>query len=69
MKINWQDFIEERKDVMCGKPVFKGTRLTAEFILKRLGAGMTHQEMLEQYPTLKPDHLRAVVLYSLDSSK
>ena len=58
----WQDYIEERKDVMAGKPAFKGTRLTVEFILKQLGAGMSHQELLDQYPTLKPDHIRAALL-------
>ena len=66
MAIRWQDFIEERKDVMMGKPVFKGTRLTVELVLKQLGAGMTHQEMLEQYPTLRPEHLRAALLYAAD---
>lgn len=66
MKIKWQDFVEERKDVMAGKPVFKGTRLTVEFILKQLGAGMNHQELLDQYPTLKPDHIRAAMLYAAD---
>jgi uncharacterized protein (DUF433 family) len=66
VKIKWQDYIEERKDVMAGKPTFKGTRLTVEFILKQLGAGMNHQELLDQYPTLKPDHLRAAMLYAAD---
>lgn len=66
MKIKWQDYIEERKDVMAGKPVFKGTRLTVEFILKQLGAAMSHQELLDQYPTLKPEHLRAALLYAAD---
>ncbi len=66
MSIRWQDFIEERKDVMAGKPTFKGTRLTAEFILKRMGAGMSPQELLDQYPTLKPEHLRAALLYAAD---
>jgi uncharacterized protein (DUF433 family) len=66
VKIKWQDYIEERKDVMAGKPVFKGTRLTVEFILKQLGAGMNHQEMLDQYPTLKREHLRAAMLYAAD---
>ena len=66
MKIRWQDYIEERKDVMAGKPTFKGTRLTVEFILKQLGAGMAHQELLDQYPTLEPDHLRAAMLYAAD---
>ena len=66
MKLKWQDYIEERKDVMVGKPTFKGTRLTVEFILKQLGAGMTQQELLDQYPTLEPDHLRAAMLYAAD---
>ena len=62
MKIKWQDYIEERKDVMTGKPVFKGTRLTVEFVLRQLGAGTSHQEMLDQYPTLKAEHLRGYAL-------
>jgi uncharacterized protein (DUF433 family) len=66
MTMKWQDYIEERKDVMTGKPVFKGTRLTVEFVLKQLGAGMSHQDMLDQYPTLKPEHLRAAMLYAAD---
>jgi uncharacterized protein (DUF433 family) len=49
---------------MVGKPVFKGTRLTVEFILKEIGAGMTHEALLDQYPTLKPEHIRAAVLYA-----
>ena len=32
MTLKWQDYIEGRKDVMLGKPVFKGTRLTVEFL-------------------------------------
>jgi uncharacterized protein (DUF433 family) len=66
VKIKWQDYIEERKDVMVGKPTFKGTRLTVEFILKQLGAGMNHQELLDQYPTLELAHLRAAMLYAAD---
>jgi uncharacterized protein (DUF433 family) len=66
VKFKWQDYIEERKDVMTGKPAFKGTRLTVEFILKQLGTGMTQQELLDQYPTLKPEHIRAAMLYAAD---
>lgn len=65
MRINWQDYIEERKDVMAGKPLFKGTRLTVEFVLRQLGAGMTAQEMLEEYPTLRPDHIQAAMLFDI----
>ena len=66
MKIRWQDYIEERREVMVGKPTFKGTRLTVEFVLKQLGTGMSHAELLDQYPTLKAEHLRAAVLYAAD---
>ena len=64
MSIKWQDYIEERKDVMLGKPVFKGTRLTVEHILKELGTGMSHAEVLAGYPQLVPEHLQAALLYS-----
>ncbi len=64
MSIRWQDFVEERKDVMLGKPVFKGTRLTVEHILTELGTGMSYQEILENYPALKSEHLQAAMLYA-----
>ncbi len=64
MATKWQDYIEERKDVMMGKPVFKGTRLTVEHILKELGTGMDAEELLRSYPTLKPEHLQAAMLYA-----
>ena len=64
MALKWQDYIEERKDVMMGKPVFKGTRLTVDHILSEMGAGMTDRELLENYPTLRPEHIRAALLYA-----
>ena len=64
MTIKWQDYIEERKEVMMGKPVFKGTRLTVEHVLNELGTGMSPEELLENYPTLKPEHVQAAMLYA-----
>ncbi len=64
MSIRWQDYIEERKDVMLGKPVFKGTRLTVEHVLKEMGLGMNDAELLDNYPTLRPEHIRAALLYA-----
>ena len=64
MKLKWQDYIEERKEVMMGKPVFKGTRLTVEHILKELATGMSQEEILAGYPQLTLEHLRAAMLFS-----
>jgi uncharacterized protein (DUF433 family) len=57
--MNWRDYIEENPKILGGKPVFKGTRLSVELVLERLAAGETPEQMLEQYPTLRPEHIRA----------
>jgi uncharacterized protein (DUF433 family) len=64
MKGKWQDYIEERKEVMMGKPVFKGTRLTVQHVLEELGGEMSIEELLDNYPTLKPEHIRAAMQYA-----
>lgn len=61
-RFHWDEYIEERKEVMLGKPVFKGTRLTVELVLKALGVGTTQEELLAEYPHLKPEHIRAAML-------
>jgi len=60
----WQDFIEQRADVMTGKPVFKGTRLTVETVLQRLGEGWSHAEVLEAFPRLKEEHIKAAFAFA-----
>lgn len=66
MALRWQDYIEERKDVMLGKPVFKGTRLTVEHVLRELGTGMGPDELFDNYPNLKPEHVQAALQYAAD---
>ena len=66
MAMKWQDYIEERKDVMLGKPVFKGTRLTVEHVLRELGTGMSPDELFDNYPNLKPEHIQAALGYAAD---
>lgn len=68
-KFHWDEYIEERKDVMLGKPVFKGTRLAVELVLTELGGGATPEQLLDAYPTLKPEHIRAAMLYAADVIK
>jgi uncharacterized protein (DUF433 family) len=64
MALRWQDCIGERKDVMLGKPVFKGTRLTVEHILRKLATGMSHEELFDSYPNLRPEHIQAARQYA-----
>ena len=62
--MNWQPYIEQRPDVMLGKPVIKGTRLTVELILERLSDGEQEADLLEAYPRLRPEHIRAAIAYA-----
>jgi uncharacterized protein (DUF433 family) len=62
--MNWQDYIERDPEVMLGKPVFKGTRLTIEFILERIGHSAAVEDLLGGYVGLKPEHIRAAQAYA-----
>lgn len=62
--MNWQEHIEQRPDVMLGKPVIKHTRITVELILERLGDGWAVEELLEAYPELRQEHVRAAQSYA-----
>ncbi len=71
--MDWRQYIEQRPDVMLGKPVIKGTRLTVELILERLGDGWPASDLLDAYPDLRTEHIHAAQSYaaaylSLDES-
>lgn len=57
--MNWREHIESRAEVMGGKPVIRGTRITVEILLEWLGAGWTEEEVLANYPTVAPEALKA----------
>lgn len=51
-------------EVMVGKPTIRGLRITVEHILKALAAGMTVEEILDDYPELEKEDIQAVLLYA-----
>ncbi len=53
--------ISSEPAVMMGKPCIKGTRITVELILRKLGAGRSFADVLEAYPHLTQEDLRAAV--------
>ena len=52
------------QDVLCGKPLIRGLRLPVEMILELLAKGENEKEILEDYPELEPDDIRAALLYA-----
>ena len=59
--------IEIDPAVMAGKPVIRGTRITVELILRKLAEGATEGELLEDYPHLTSEDLRAAIAYGAAS--
>jgi uncharacterized protein (DUF433 family) len=51
-------------DIVAGKPVVRGTRLTVEFILELLAAGQAESEILANYPGLTRDDILACLSYA-----
>ena len=54
-------------EVMVGKPVIKGTRLTVEYILNLLAHGASISEILEEYEGLEEADIRACLLFASQS--
>ncbi len=66
MDIDWRKFIHSDPEVLLGKPVVKGTRLSVEFILGLFAEGWTEQQVLENYPTLTAESLQATFAFATD---
>ncbi len=52
--------------VMMGKPCIKGTRITVELVLRKLGAGRSFADLIEAYPQLTEVDLRAALAFAAD---
>lgn len=58
--MKWQQHIISDPEVLSGKPIIKGTRLSVGFILGLLGNGWTEQQILQNYPSLTTATLQAL---------
>jgi uncharacterized protein (DUF433 family) len=64
--MDYKDYLESNADVMLGKPVVKGTRITVELVLKKLSEGASTEDIIAAYPALTPDSIKAVLAYASD---
>lgn len=58
------DLICVDPDVALGKPVVRGTRLTVEFLLEKLGSGESIEALLQAHPRLTEAGVRAALRYA-----
>lgn len=64
--MTYRDFITSDHTVMLGKPVIKGTRLTVELVLRKLGEGAMHADLMRMYPDLNSESIQAVLQYAAE---
>jgi uncharacterized protein (DUF433 family) len=59
-----EELIEINPEIMVGKPVIKGTRITVELMLEKLAAGQSVEEILVSYPHLSREQILACLEYA-----
>lgn len=62
--MNLEDYVSVHPDVCHGKPCFKGTRIMVYLVLEMVEDGATTAEILQAYPDLTPDHIKAALHYA-----
>jgi uncharacterized protein (DUF433 family) len=61
---NFAEYIIINPEIRFGKPCISGTRITVNDILNWLASGMSHEEILNDYPLLKKEHLLAALAFA-----
>ena len=56
-------------EILAGKPIIEGTRISAEFILELLSSGMTIDEIIREYPHLTKEDILASIKYAVNVIK
>ena len=62
--MDWRDHIGVDPQILVGKPIVKGTRISVELVIDLLASGWTEQQVLDSYPTLNANDVRACLAYA-----
>lgn len=64
--MQWENHIVSENNILAGKPIIKGTRISVEMILQHLNNGWNRQTIKEAYPHLTEEQLNAVFSFIYD---
>lgn len=67
--MNWREQITVDPNICHGQACIKGTRIMAAVVLDNLAAGMTIDEILRSYPSLKMEDIQATMSYAADLAR
>ncbi len=64
--MEWHKHIYSNSEILSGRPIVRGTRLSVEFILGLFANGWTEAEVLENYPRLTSEDVRAIFAFAAE---
>lgn len=67
--MDWREYIHSDLEILSGKPIVKGTRLSLDFLLELLANGWREEQLFDSYPNLTRDSLRAVFAFAAESTR
>ena len=67
--MNWRDYIISDPSICHGKACFKGTRILISVVLDNLAAGLSNEQIMESYPVLNADSIRAAFAYAAELAR
>lgn len=67
--MDWKLYITTDPEIMHGVVCFRGTRIPVSVVLDNLAAGAIPERILDQYPSLKPEHIPAAIGYAADLAR
>ena len=67
--MEYNQLIERNPEVMLGKPIIKGTRITVELVVRKLAGGFSIEDLLLAYPHLTKEQIQLALQYSSAAQK
>lgn len=67
--IDWRNYIATDPSVCHGQACIKGTRIPVSVVLDNLAAGLSAAEILQSYPTLSAEAIRAALAYATERAR
>jgi uncharacterized protein (DUF433 family) len=64
--MDWRDRITSSPEILAGKPVIKGTRISVELILGWLANGWSFDQIIEAYPHISRDDIFAALGFAAE---
>ena len=67
--MNWQDYITVESTVCHGNACIKGTRVMVSVVMDNLAAGLTVDEIMRSYPSLRREAVQAAIAYAAELTR